>query len=601
MSRPARNRNSSGADRNNNLYTDDQIIAAMRSTEFKTGVVACIRYRARAELMSAEDAAHLADEVADADLLRLRTKHGDQVQLATHEVLTGMSKPRPLRENGVSTGVEFHRYVVGAACTIEEAGVDVIQAGELEIEYEYQIMPLAQLYGRRLTSVWGQDGLPGTHRDREVRCTRMVVEILLRQASGPLCMGGTPLPMVEVRSLKIGELEGQPIFGFTILGSSPSLNLRITAASEELAEHGLLSVTMDDYREKALAARDTGNQELDAVEALTAGRKFMLWGIPRDLTTDTLAGAAKEFFGDAFETCEITLSQRCHPYGWVVLNTAEDSARDKAADFEAVAQSLWGHTVNLALSKTRQQRIRMAAAHRDRMDQHDALNRPSGILKEILIPAKQIQDAIMEGAFLDLWIDAMYTRLGPRLIEDLGAAIGEKVKDMVEERVQHELSKRLADFEHDVIRRVLATIDSAVDFSLDRAVQARSIDIAAARDHEGFDVGDDMEYGDLLKSTDEELNELEKTVVASQQNSTQQEEPATPMPTDSAAAKRVRSEILDDLATGVEQEAAVDEAVETCRSALGERTNSEADKENTPAPKRRGAMDAFVTRTSPSN
>jgi hypothetical protein len=146
------------------------------------------------------------------------------------------------------------------------------------LEYEYQIMPLCQMMGERLASVWGQEGKSGFTADRESLATRVMCRILQEKHTN-LPLGGTCLPMLEIRSILIGELEGKQIYGFTVLGSSGSLLIRLNAVSSELADMDMQLVTTDDYRERLAALKISGNQEVDAQEALLAGRKFMLWNV----------------------------------------------------------------------------------------------------------------------------------------------------------------------------------------------------------------------------------------------------------------------------------------------------------------------------------
>ena len=378
----------------------------------------CLRYRVRADLDNDSAAAWLAEEITDCERNRLNSVDqgpaaGRELEVADHPVLSGLSQCSVWTENRQAVGVIFHRYWVGIELTINEAGTHSLPGDDMQEDliYEYQIKPLAQLRGVRLTSVWGQDGKPGPTAAREDSATRALIRTLLAQAEKQLPMGGTSLPMVEVRSIKIGELEQAPVYGFTVLGSSGSLVMRINSAESLLKDQDLELITLDDYRDRLVNLKLAGNQQVDTQEALTSGRKFMLWNIPRALNNTDLAIVAQEFFGDTFVESEVTTSAQCHPYGWFVLNAATNELQQQAADFEAVLQAKWGVEITLAMSKTRQQRIRMNATGRERMEQRDSLNKPAGVLKEIMIPAKVIQDAVMESAFLDLWVDQVYTRL----------------------------------------------------------------------------------------------------------------------------------------------------------------------------------------------
>ncbi|MDP5362918.1 MAG: hypothetical protein NWP79_12355, partial [Paracoccaceae bacterium] len=88
---------------------------------------------------------------------------------------------KPLRQGG-NKGVEFHRYYVGAQLSIDEHGELELPGCDPNdpITYKYQIMPLAQMYGRRISSVWGLDGKPGSWWEREDSSTRALIRQLLR-------------------------------------------------------------------------------------------------------------------------------------------------------------------------------------------------------------------------------------------------------------------------------------------------------------------------------------------------------------------------------------------------------------------------------------
>jgi hypothetical protein len=540
-------------------HSDRVLLAAIRETAAKQGEINCIRYRTVVELASDADANCLAKEITERELDRLEGPNGmaddDQrpglVQVACHPVLEAFMECAPYRDER-GFGLEFHRYYVGAELTIDEHGEHILDDTNTDdpLKYEYQIMPLCRMYGRRLTSLWGIDGKPGTWRQREGVATRALIRELQKIAGKPLKMGGTSLPMLEIRSIKIGELsDGSPVHGYTVLGCSDSLLLRLNAAEQELRAIDMAIVTMDSYRELAIAAKEAGNQVLDSTETATLGRKFMLWETPRKLTAEMLKNVAAEFFGDEYESSDTAISLSCHPYAWVVLkHTCEQvpSLHNLVLDFEPVAQSAWSTSICVAISRPRQQRIRMKAAHRDRMDQSDALNKPKGQLKEILFDPKKIQDAVMEKAFLDLWVDSIYTRLGPRLVTDIVAALEDRVTALVDAKVQEVLHKKLADFEQDVIKRVLGTIDSAVDFSLDRAIQARAIDIAGADFEQSgaFDLSDIPDFGEDNDGTSDD--ELDETVLAGSDTfvSPTGSPPAHEhMVTDSADGKRDRDEL----------------------------------------------------------
>ena len=276
------------------------------------------------------------------------------------------------------------------------------------------------------------------------------------------------------------------MYGFTVLGSSGSLLIRLNAAATQLADSELQLITLDDYRERLVELKLAGNQEQDSQEVATSGRKFMIWSIPRSLTNNQLEALAREFFEDEFEASAVTISARCHPYAWIILVHSTLKQQQMAADFEAVLQAKWGLEINLALSKTRQQRIRMHGTNRDRIEQRESLSRPAGVLKEIMIPAKVIQDAIMEPAFLDMWIDAVYSRMGPRLVTDIVAAVEQRVEELVAARVEAALQIKMVEFSTQVLQKIYNTIDSAVDVSITRALEARVM----AQDNEEDDFED---------------------------------------------------------------------------------------------------------------
>jgi hypothetical protein len=477
--------------------SDLQIAKAIRETAEKQGPVHCFLLRIRLELSEYNDADawDLVAELQQRDLDRIASlpEHsGIRVELASDQALWEVSKPRIWKENRVRVGLECYSYVVGATLTIRDFGADEMDTGNGQVfPYTYQIKPLASMRGRRLSAVWGQEGLPGTHEYRGDVATRLLVHALQTKAGSPLPMSGSCFPTLEVRSVKIGVHEGRNVYGFVVLGISEMLKVRLFAASEELRDAGLDLCTLSEYKERYLLAKDAGNQENDAQEAQTAGRKYMVWNIPRTLTQESLSSCCAEFLGAEFEFCAVTLSAQCHPYGWFI--TCSDSAETQqlATDFEAVLQSRYGLELAVAQSRTRQQRIRMNAAHRDRLEQDQALNPGPGQLKQIIIPRQAIHDAMMEGAFMDLWIDAMYTRLAPRLVNDLAKAIEDRVQQMVDERVESVLNKRLRDYDLTIIQKVMETIDSAVDFSLEAAIQARQLHMGAA------DASKDLHIDDL--------------------------------------------------------------------------------------------------------
>jgi hypothetical protein len=384
--------------------------------------------------------------------------------------------------------------------------------------------------------------------------------------------------MLEVRSIKIGELQdGSAVHGYTVLGCSDSIAIKLNAATEQLATHDMKLVTMDEYREMAVEAREAGNQVLDSQEANSLGRKVMLWDVPRTLTPEMLHEVATAYFGELYESSNVTVSRNCYPYGWIIFTDAvleNDKARDLIADFEAVAQSRWSASIHLAMSKTRVQRVRMRAVQRDRLDQRDALQRPAGQLKEIMVDPKMIQGAIMEEAFFDLWVDALYTKIGPRLVKDIVQALGDKVQALVEERVQEELGKKLEELSLKVIAKVYQTIDSAVDFSLSRAIEARAVEMGEGASSYG-PMDETLLYGDLeevaaaVGKANQEVDELEKTVLqeeestagkidASEAAPAEAEPDAAAMELDAASAaalaKRTRDDVLKETIQELAQE-----------------------------------------------
>jgi hypothetical protein len=557
------------------------------------------------QLEDPKDAEAFAAEVTAAEIVRLENAASAdgappavRVTVAEHPVLMDFMGCTPFRDGGL-LGVEFHRYYVGAELSIDAHGrismLDIAVDIEDPPTFDFQIMPLGQMYGRRISSLWGLDGKPGTWRAREDTATRALIRKLQELGESQLRMGGTSLPMVEVRSIKIGELkDGSPVHGYMILGCSDAISLRINAAADHLESIDMKLVTMDHYRELAIAAKEAGNQVLDDAEAGTIGRKFMLWGTPRNLTAEKLRMLAADYFGDEFEDCDVAVSRACHPYAWVVVKgdcEKDDKLRLQVADFEAVAQSAWSCAVHLALSKSRQARIRMKAQHRDRMDQRDALHKPAGQLKEILIDPKLVQDALLDAPFMDIWVDALYSRIGKRLITDIAGEIESRVQALVEARLEIELGKKFQEFEQNFLQKVLATIDSAVDFSMERAIEARALEIAegASGYGQGLDIGDLEVNLDAARSmVDEELSELEKTVeiedlVEPGDAASQPLSETQPMPTDSAAAKRTRADVdqLDKMA------AVADELAKGPIAALKDSTNTEEQENQEPASRRK--------------
>ena len=108
---------------------------------------------------------------------------------------------------------------------------------------------------------------------------------------------------------------------------------------------GLTIDTMDGYRERMVALKLTGNQQIDEEEARMMGRKYMVWNIPRAATNEKLGRMAKAFFGSDFESSTVTMSKKLHPYAWFILKSAEGSLQHKAAGFEDVLQSVWPEIV----------------------------------------------------------------------------------------------------------------------------------------------------------------------------------------------------------------------------------------------------------------
>jgi hypothetical protein len=405
---------------------------------------------------------------------------GTTLRRLEHPVLDEYCGGSAWIERKEPVGLVTYRYYAGLLLDIDHHGTSAIPTGDPNIEpweYEFQIMPLCQLRGARLSSVWGLEGKPGFTVDRESKATRLLIRVLQQKAGKALAMGGTNLPMLEVRSIRIGELEGKQMYGFTILGCSESLLIRINAAEQVLAESDLTLCTMDDYRERMVAMRLAGNQEMDAQEALTSGRKFMLWNTPRALDDDKLRTVATEYFGEALVESRITASNRMHLYGWIILKNASEEMQQRAADFEVVLQSMFPG-VALALSKSREQRIRVRSAQHEQMEQKEALSRPPGQLKEIYVPAKYIQDAIMEPAFLEMWVDAIYERLGQRLVTDIVASIEGRVEQLIAARVEEATNKRLDQFEKDILAKVYRTIDSSLDVCLSRNLEAYVLSLA---------------------------------------------------------------------------------------------------------------------------
>jgi hypothetical protein len=186
----------------------------MMQTADKLGPVNCIRYRSFVEIQNDSDAEEFAKEVTEQEIVRIedeaiaRSEHPTRITVATHRLLREYMRCKPYREGG-RHGVEFHRYYVGAALTIDEHGTGALSAGcpDDPLEFQYQILPLAQLFGRRLHSVWGLDGKPGNWQDRESSATRALVRKLLETHGGTMPMGGSSLPMVEIRSIKIDDDE----------------------------------------------------------------------------------------------------------------------------------------------------------------------------------------------------------------------------------------------------------------------------------------------------------------------------------------------------------------------------------------------------------
>lgn len=496
--RPQRNKKKTFnvRDSSNDGPSDRQILAAMRSIEAKLGPVNCMRYRIECVIESDEAAESLAAEIIACELERIRVLSDTPVHIAECPVLASLSYPQPWKQGGRVLGLEMCCYFVGPTFTIETFGVHALimtEADDAELPYQFQVMPLAQLRGRRLAAVWGEEGSSGTYSEREAKATKRLIRELQRIAGADLKMGGTSLPMLEIRNIKIGELDGKSVFGYIILGASDSILMRLNAASDDLRQESLELVTLDEYKERLLLAAQAGNQQLDAEEARTEGRKYMLWHIPRAMTAVELEATAVEFFGALYESSAVTMSAQLHPYAWMILTSTSHETMQAAADFEAVLQSKWGPDISVGLSKTRQQRIRMNDAAKARLEQKDGLEKPAGVLKEILIPKKLIQDAVMEGAFLDLWVDALYSRFGKRMVTDLSNSIEVKVKKMIDVQVEQIFETKMLAYSAKVLDKITKTIDSAVDFAIARCIEARQIRVEVETE---FAEDDDMLYDD---------------------------------------------------------------------------------------------------------
>jgi hypothetical protein len=81
-------------------------------------------------------------------------------------------------------------------------------------------------------------------------------------------------------------------------------------------------------------------------------------------------------------------------------------------------------------------------------------------------------------------VDAVYSRLSTRLSTGIVTAIEDRVEQMVVARVEAALELKMEEFSTQVTRKVLSTIDSAVDISFSRAIEARAITMAGAEDSE---------------------------------------------------------------------------------------------------------------------
>ena len=117
--------------RSNRGPSDQQILAAIRSTAAKRGYVYCIRYMVRTDLADALAADYLADAVTAQERSRftndaaMHTK-GHAVDLASHPVLEEMSRCRVWTESRESVGVTFYRYWTDLTLTINERGVGTL-------------------------------------------------------------------------------------------------------------------------------------------------------------------------------------------------------------------------------------------------------------------------------------------------------------------------------------------------------------------------------------------------------------------------------------------------------------------------------------------
>ena len=178
------------------VHGDRMLLQAIKQTAAKQGVANCIRYRSTVQLMDPADAEDFAREVTQHELIRIEeaqfatVERPARVEIANSRVLGDYMKCKPLRQGG-NTGVEFHRYYVGAQLSIDEHGELELPGCDPDdpITYRYQIMPLAQLYGRRIASVWGLDGKPGSWWEREETASRALIRQLIESHEWPMPTG----------------------------------------------------------------------------------------------------------------------------------------------------------------------------------------------------------------------------------------------------------------------------------------------------------------------------------------------------------------------------------------------------------------------------
>ena len=286
---------------------------------------------------------------------------------------------------------------------------------------------------------------------------------------------------VEVRNLKIGEDKNGNVFGYQLITRGTSVQQRINSVSHQLRDMGITLCTMGEYKEMLMALKDSGNQEDDDAESLTEGRKSMVWGIPRNITPTMFEDLCRKFLGPCLESFKVTISRKNFPYAWLVVDQPTKDRIDRLAALEIQMQKVWGPEVYMALSRTRQQRIRYFDQLRSRKEaaqqMQSAKASPPGTLRVIDFPKEVMQSAMLEEAFMGHLVDSMCHRMIPLVVAGVTEGLLKALEPRIEQIISSRLDLMLARMETALLR----TVDSSIDCSLFTALEHLSLEVIPMR------------------------------------------------------------------------------------------------------------------------